>query len=170
MVQPDTRARAYTLIEILIVVTLLGIASAMAMPSLRSTDGLRVQATVRAIVADITFAQSDALARQQGRAMVFDRDNNRYSILEVHGTTLSPSTDTIYSLNLNNERKFHSSRIQDVAFEGSNVLVFDELGGPVTGPGSSTPGNGGTLTITGSGETFEISVEAYTGRVSVRRL
>jgi prepilin-type N-terminal cleavage/methylation domain-containing protein len=169
MVHSDIRARAYTLIEILIVVVMLGIASAVAMPSLRSTDTLRVQSTVRAIVADINFAQSDALARQQGRALVFDKVHNKYAILEVHGATLDPSTDTVYSVDLNNERKFHSSRIDDASFDGSNVLVFDELGGPVTGPGSSTPGNGGTITISGSGETFVINVEAYTGRVSVVR-
>ena len=164
-----TRARAYTLIEILIVVVMLGIASALAMPSLRSTDALRVQSTVRAIVADLNFAQSDALARQQSRAIVFDKDTNKYSILEVHGSTLAPATDTIYAVDLNNERKFHSSRIEDAAFDGTNVLVFDELGGPVTGPGSSTPGNGGTIRISGSGETYIITVEAYTGRVSVAR-
>jgi prepilin-type N-terminal cleavage/methylation domain-containing protein len=165
----DRRARAYTLIEILIVVVMLGVASALAMPSLRSTDALRVQSTVRAIVSDITYAQSDALARQQSRAMVFDTTNNKYSIVEVHGATLSPTTDTIYAVDLNNERKFHSSKLVNASFDGSNILVFDELGGPVTGPGSSTPGNGGTIKVTGSGETYTITVEAYTGRVSVVR-
>ena len=170
MVPAGARSRAYTLIEILIVVVMLGIASAMVMPSLRSTDALRVQSTVRAIVADINFAQSDALARQQGRAMIFDTETNKYSIVEVHGATLAPETDTIYSVDLNNERKFHSSTLQSASFEGTNILVFDELGGPVTGPGSSTPGNGGSITVTGSGATFIINVEAYTGRVSVVRV
>src|SRR5579862_206125 len=114
------RSRAYTLVEVLLVVTMLGIASAMIIPSLSSTDSLRVQSTVRAIVGDITFAQSDAMARQQGRAVVFDTTNNKYSIVEVHSATLDPTHDTIYSVDLNNERKFHTSRLQAVSFDGTN--------------------------------------------------
>src|SRR5262245_1591540 len=87
--------RGYTLIELLIVVPLLGISSAVVIPALGSTDTLRVQSTVRAIVADINVAQSDALAHQQGRAVVFDVANNKYSILEVNGSTLNPATDTL---------------------------------------------------------------------------
>lgn len=162
--------RAYTLIELLVVVALLGIASALVIPQVGSTDVLRVQATVRAIVADINFAQSDALARQQGRAIIFDTTNNTYSVVEVKSATLHPETDTIQTLNLNNSHKFHDSRIESAVFDGDNILVFDELGGTVTAPGSSTPSAGGSLIISGSGSRFQINVEAYTGRVTVTRI
>jgi general secretion pathway protein H len=162
------RRRAYTLIEILIVVVLLGIASAMVVPSLGSTDALRVQSTVRAIVADINVAQSDALARQQCRAVVFDVTRNKYSIVEVPGTVLDPTNNTVSVTDLNNERKFHNSRITSVSIDGGNVLYFDELGGPVTQPGGTTPGNGGTIVVSGSGQVYTITVEAYTGRVTVQ--
>lgn len=165
-----TRRRAYTLVEVLIVVVLLGIASALVVPNVGSTDVLRIQSTVRAIVADINFAQSDALARQQGRAIIFDQQNNNYAIVEVHSATLNPSDDTIQAVNLRNGRKFHDSRIESVNFDGSNVLVFDELGGTVTAPASTTPSSGGSLIISGSNSRFRINVEAYTGRVSVTRL
>jgi prepilin-type N-terminal cleavage/methylation domain-containing protein len=162
--------RAYTLVEMLIVITMLGLATAVVAPSLGSTDVLRVQSTVRSIVADINFAQSDALARQQGRAIVFDVASNSYAILEVHGSTLNPATDTILSVDLNNARRYHTSRLTGASFDGQPVLVFDELGGPVAGPGSSTPGAGGSITLMGSGATFRIDVEAYTGRVTVTKL
>ena len=162
--------RAYTLVEVLIVVTLLGIASALVIPNVGSTDVLRVQSTVRAIVSDINFAQSDALARQQGRAIVFDTVSNSYAVIEVHSSTLNPSTDTIQTTDLKNAIKFHNSKIESAAFDGTNVLVFDELGGNVTAPASSTPSSGGSVVISGSGSRFRISVEAYTGRVTVTRL
>lgn len=168
--RPD--CRGYTLIEVLIVVVLLGLASALVVPSLGSTDVLRVQSTVRAIVADINFAQSDALARQQGRAVVFDVVNNRYSVLAVprEGVAPNPATDTLLTVDLNDSRKFHNSRLTAANFDGDEVLIFDELGGPVADYGSTTPGAGGTVTLTGSGATFQITVEAYTGRVTVTRL
>jgi prepilin-type N-terminal cleavage/methylation domain-containing protein len=163
------RRPGYTLIEVLIVVVMLGIAGVLVIPSLGSTHVLRVQSTVRTIVSEINFAQSDALARQQGRAVLFEVPENRYSILEVRGATLNPQTDTIQSTNLNNARAFHDSRLVSASFDGSNALVFDELGGPVAGPGSSTPGSGGAIVVTGSGSTFTITVEAYTGRITVAR-
>lgn len=162
--------RGYTLIEILIVVTLLGIAAAMISPVVGSTDVLRVQSTVRAIIADIAFAQSDALATQTGRAIVFDLDANKYSIVEVKGPTLNLATDTLQVVELGQKNKFGDSKLLTATFDGDAVLVFDEIGGPVTEPDTTTPSAGGTITITGSGQTFEITVEAYTGRVTVKKL
>jgi prepilin-type N-terminal cleavage/methylation domain-containing protein len=164
--------RAYTLVELLLVIALLGVATAMVVPNVGSTNILRVQSTVRSIVADINFAQSDALARQRGRAVIFDVANNAYAVVEVpiYGTTLNPGTDTIQSTDLKNKRKFHDSIIESVNFDGGNVLVFDELAGTVTAPNSNTPSAGGSVIISGSGSRFQISVEAYTGRVTVTKL
>jgi general secretion pathway protein H len=165
-----TARRGYTLIELLIVITILGIAGALVLPALGQTNVLRVQAAVRTIIADINFAQSDALARQASRAIVFDVEHNTYSVLEVHGQTLNPETDTIQKTNLNLANIYHDTRLVSAAFDGTNTIVFDELGGPVAGPGSSTPGTGGSIVVSGSGAQFRINVEAYTGRTSVVRL
>ncbi len=163
-------ARGYTLIEVLIVVVILGIAGALVVPSIASADVLRVQAAVRTIVSDINFAQSDGLAHQEGRAIVFDPPTNRYALLEVHGPNPDPQTDTIYEVDLSQANRFHDARIDSAIFDFGSTLVFDEFGGPVTAPGSATPGNGGTITVSGSGSVFAITVEAYTGRVTVTRL
>jgi len=160
---------AYTLIELLLVIVILGISSAMVVPSISSTNVLRVQSAVRSIVADIAYAQSDALARQEGRAIIFDVATSSYAVVEVKGPTLFPSTDTVLRRSLRQVDAKGDSHIAAVDFEGTNMIVFDSLGGPVQGPGSTTPGNGGTVTITGSGSTFIIGVEAYTGRVTVTR-
>lgn len=167
------RPAAYTLIEVLLVIVLLGIASALVVPSLGTTDVLRVQASVRTIVADINYAQSDALARQRGRALMFDVPNNRYSIVEIPAgaTSLDPTNNTIYTVLLNNSRKFNDAKLVTASFDSNSpTLIFDELGGPVTAPGGTTPGNGGTISISGSRSVFNITVEPYTGRVTVTRV
>lgn len=167
--RPQPR-RAYTLVEMLIVVTVLAIAGTMIIPSFASTDVLRVQGAVRTIVSDLTVAQSDAIAFQQGRGIVFydDPANPRYVVAEVNGTTLDPVLDMVL------ERRLGGSAFGFVQIEDINMpaatLIFDELGGPVTTPGGSTPAAAGWIDIAGSGQRFRIHVEAYTGRVTVERL
>jgi len=167
---PRTRTPGYTLVEMLIVVTVLGIAGAMIVPSFASTDVLRVQGAVRTIVSDLTVAQSDAIAFQQGRGVIFydDLADPRYVIAEVNGTTLDPALDMITERHLGGSA-FGFLRIEDINMPG-DTLIFDELGGPVTTPGGSTPAAAGWIDIAGSDQRFRIHVEAYTGRVRVERL
>lgn len=164
------RGRGYTLVEMLIVLVLLGLASAVVIPQIGSTDVLRVQAAVRTMVSDINFAQSDALARQETRAIVFDPANETYTLVEVPGNTVDPVNNTMYVVDFKNAMKFHTARIESAVFNGGATLLFDELGGPISAPGASTPGAGGRVVVTGSGQTFNVDVEAYTGRVTVTRV
>jgi prepilin-type N-terminal cleavage/methylation domain-containing protein len=172
------RRRGYTLLELLVVVTVLGIAGALVIPSMSQTGVLRVHAAVRTIVSDITFAQSDALTYQKRRAIIFTPSANSYVLTEVNGPTIDPVADALYEEDGPGQRyrvvldtlRYNGAQIQAAAFDNaSTTLIFDELGGPVQTPQGNTPGTGGTVTITGSGQTFVLTVEAYTGRVTVQR-
>lgn len=166
----SARRKAYTLIEVLVVVTVLGIAASLVIPSMGSANALRVQAAVRSVIADVTFAQSDALAFQQGRAIIFDLDNNRYQVVQVRGSNIDPATDLIYETRITGST-FGDSRLESASLAGSNgrTLIFDEMGAPVTAPGGTTPASNGTIRIVGSGQAFILTIEGYTGRVSVAR-
>lgn len=168
---------AYTLVEILVVVTVLGIAAMMVIPQMSSAHVLRVQAAVRSIVADITLAQSDALAMQESRAIVFDVEQNRYTLVEVVGDVVDADANAMFDsagpgqrfVRDFDESEWGGARITAADFDGDNILIFDELGSPIQEAGDTTPGLGGTITITGSGSVFTVSIDAYTGRVTVSR-
>ncbi len=161
--------RAYTLIEVLIVVTVLGIAGSMAIPAFNQTGVFQVQASLRTIVSDITELQSDALAMQQGRAIVFDVSKNSYTTCRVPGTTVDPTIDGI-STTVIGGALYGKASIKNVNFNNSQTLIFDELGAPVASAGSNTPAADGSLQVDGSGQSFKITVQGYTGRVVVTKI
>jgi prepilin-type N-terminal cleavage/methylation domain-containing protein len=163
--------RAYTLIELLIVITVMGIAAAIVAPSMADTGVLRVQGAIRTIVSDIAIAQSDCIAYQKGRAIVFhneDPANPRYVVCEVNGPTIDESVDRIRDQAMGGDQFGHSV-FENINLSGG-MIIFDELGGPVNAPQSSTPAPAQSFDIVGSGQRFRINIDAYTGRVTVESL
>ncbi len=168
----------YTLIEVLVVVTILGIAGATVAPSLSQAGALKIQAAVRMVVSDITFAQMDALGYQEQRAIVFDVENNKYTLVQVNGTSIDVDTDALYDpkgpgqryvIDLNKE-VYGGTIIESVDFDDDNVLIYDEMGGPVAAPGTSTLSDGGAIVLAGPLSTYRINIAAFTGRVTVTRI
>lgn len=166
-------SRAYTLVEVLVTITILAIAAAIVIPSFGSTDVLRVQAGVRSIVADLTTAQSDALAYQRGRAVLFTTGSypagRSYSTLEVRGSSLDPDIDMLTTTTFSGDT-FGDAAIVSGEFTYPNAIIFDELGSPVDAPESTTAAPNQWIDIRGSGQTYRITVEAYTGRITVSQL
>ncbi|MEM9559263.1 MAG: type II secretion system protein [Planctomycetota bacterium] len=176
-IRSRAHARGYTLVEMLVVVTMLGIIGAMIIPSLSQTHVIRVQAAVRAVVSDVAFAQADALAYQQGRAVIFDTIANSYTLCEVRGAVIDPVADALYNqrgvgqrytITLDEER-FGGARLDSPDFNGGDILIFDELGGPVPAPGSGELSDGGSIDIIGPGLRYRVDVRAFTGRLVVTR-
>jgi len=185
--------RAYTLIELLLIVTLLGIAGALVIPSMSSSSVLRIQASVRTLVSDITFMQADAMAYQSRRVMVFGQVarwnpvSSVWEIVEGDGYTVYAVPTGVTTLDLNSmwmddpsdstrpfsrdfsDSKYGGGSIVNPAFNGDVRLIFDELGGPVAAIDSDDPGMSGTVEIAGEDRRFLVTVEAYTGRVTVTR-
>lgn len=170
--------RGYTLIEVLIVVVIMGIAGAVVAPSMSQAGVLRIQAAVRMIVSDITFAQMDALGYQEQRAIVFDVDANIYTLIQVNGSTIDVDADALYDIkgpgqryiiDLNDE-KYGGTVIESASFDGDATLIFDEMGGPVSAPGTSNLSDGGSIVLAGPLSRWRINIAAFTGRVTVTRL
>ncbi|MFN8817561.1 MAG: Tfp pilus assembly protein FimT/FimU [bacterium] len=173
-----TSSRAFTLIELLVVVALLGIAGAMVIPAMGSVGALRVQAAVRTVVSDLTFAQSDAIAFQERRAVLFDVPGQNYRLVSVVNGNIDPDAGTLFSpdgpggryiVSLRDPR-YGNAILASANFNNQTRIIYDDLGTPVAAPGSDQPGTGGVIRIDGSGQSFDVIVEPFTGRVNVRRV
>lgn len=170
---------AFTLLELMVVLVLLGIAGAMVIPSMGESHILRVQGALRQLVSDISFAQSDAVAFQESRAVVFDVANSTYTLVAVPGTTIDLVNNTLYDATRPGgtyganftDNHYGDARIAAASFGGSGgptaTIVFDAMGGLIGGPGDNTPGSGGSIRINGAKQSFIITVEAFTGRTTV---
>lgn len=174
------RSRAgYTLLELMVVLVLMGIAAALVVPNVQGSESIRLQTAVRAIASDIMYAQSDALAYQARRAVVFDAAANTYWIAEVSSDELDFETDAMYKIDGPDQRFLvdidrtsgNAAQLVSATFDEDSVLVFDELGGPVAGLDSDSPSAGGNIVLNGDdGTAYRLNVEPYTGRVTVEKL
>lgn len=164
--------RGYTLIEVLITVTIMGLAAAIVVPNMMKGGTLGVQAGARMIIADLLFAQNEAMAQQSTRRVVFDADNNIYRIqkfdagssawvLEYNPSLGMGGNQQNYEMDFDEDSRFDGIDIVSVDFNGSSTIEFDDLG---------TPSNGGTIRLQFEEHLYEITVAPFTGRVTVEKV
>jgi prepilin-type N-terminal cleavage/methylation domain-containing protein len=165
------QSRGFTLIEILVVVIILGITSALIIPSIGSRDDLKAAAGARSVVSDLVYAQNRAIATQAMHYVKFETVEERYSIL-----TALPSTYVTHPITKGNfitqfeEGAYGDITISGADFDTQKILAFDELGVPygVTSAGVATALVAeGELTVTCGDVDVTITVEPYTGEIQV---
>ena len=163
--KPTRHHTGYTLVEVLIVVTILGVASALVVPHMLAAGTLGVQAAARIIVADMLYAQNDAIAQQRNRSVVFDTVGESYELQDENGDVLSVAWKSgqanNYEVDFTTDDRFQGVVIVSADFSGVSTLEFDALGGPL---------NGGTVVIEFQGTSYRVTVAAFTGRVTVEQI
>ena len=166
------RLNGYTLIEVLITVTIMGLAAAVVVPNMMQGGSLGVQAGARMIIADMLFAQNEAMAQQSTRRIVFDTDNNSYRVekydsgasawvLEFNPSQGVGNNQQNYEVDFDEDGRFRGIEIVSASFNGTSTVEFDDLG---------NPSSGGTVRLRYEEHVYEIKVAPFTGRVTVERV
>jgi prepilin-type N-terminal cleavage/methylation domain-containing protein len=177
-IRPTRRHRsAFTLVEILCVVVILGIASAIIIPQLGSRDDLRAAAAARTIMADLIYAQNTAIAQQRRHFVQFV--GQQYTVLS-RANDSSPLVTVTHPVTKNSYTVTFGTAIngtENVTLGtpdfggGSAILGYDDLGAPFAydaGTNTSTPlVSAGNITVTCGSTTLTIAVEPYTGETVV---
>lgn len=169
-------AGGFTLVEILMVVVILGIASAVIVPQLGSRGDLRAAAAARLVMSDLTYAQNRAIAQQKKHYVRFF--GQQYSVCDSSALTaidhpLKPAQSSgkyIITFGAGGTYGLDQSSLGAVNFAAKSIIGFNDLGEPFAFDGvTETPLTAsGTIIVQSGGISLTIQIEPFTGEASVQ--
>jgi prepilin-type N-terminal cleavage/methylation domain-containing protein len=181
------RSAGFTLVEILTVVVILGIASAVIIPQMGSRDDMRVEAAARTLISDLIYAQNMAIANGAHVYVRFDVAGNKYSVLTNPSSIKAkfgdpaqhPITQTDYVQQFGaSARGWEAVTIQaapmngiDASYQGEFTVGFDEIGSPYVfcyDVNQKNELNDGSITLQAGAFTKVITISPATGEISVK--
>ncbi|MCK5114259.1 MAG: GspH/FimT family pseudopilin [Phycisphaerae bacterium] len=159
---------AFTLVELLTVVVLLGVVAAVVLPHAGYSDREKALLAAKKVAADIEYAQGEAVNRQASVTISFSPGAETYSLtLASGGTALTdPLSGNDFNVNLPGDLQAAGVDLNSASFGGSTTLTFNAYGEPVQSDG--TPISAGSGVVVRCGDSlFTVSVAPVTGRVTV---
>ena len=149
--QITCKTKGFSLIELIIVITILGILVAAASTRLRDiTVNIRISSAVNQITTDIDHAKTISMGKRKQVKIIFNQNNETYTIYqngEVF-TDYPGSNNGIVSLS---DVSSSGVDITSVNLDGSNVLTFTKWGNCI---------QSGTIVLN---NTREIHIKKLTG-------
>jgi prepilin-type N-terminal cleavage/methylation domain-containing protein len=172
--QGPRATRAFTLVEILVVIVILGIISAVIVPQIGSRADIRCAAAARRVMADLIYAQNLAIARQQTHYVRFAGSTYGLYTVPTGGTAIThPVEKTPYTATFGagGTSGLSQCELDSFGFDGRSTLAFDELGAPYSydsGTNTIVPlAAAGQVRIASGTFTMTIGVEPFTGELTV---
>jgi prepilin-type N-terminal cleavage/methylation domain-containing protein len=165
----------FTLIELMIVIVILGVAAAIVIPMASSAASMQIRSAVNMMAADLEYAKSMAIGTGQAHSVVFDAANERYWIVRGYQ---GADTDAIehpvkkgfpYVISFASDGRLSQVEIVSTDFNGNgnNIVSFDYLGSPYKGGAIPAALNSGVVTLQAGEAGRTVRVEPVTGFISI---
>ena len=141
------RQSGLTLIEILIVLGIMAIVTAIAIPVINGVSNAEMRSAARQLASGLRLARSEAVSQRRETFLVIDLAGRRFKV----------DRDTReYALPRNVELKLFTAQ-RDLVDEKTGSIRFFPDGGS----------NGGRITLAAGERKFEVDVDWLTGRVAI---
>jgi prepilin-type N-terminal cleavage/methylation domain-containing protein len=160
-----TAGGGFTMVEIVIVIVVIGIAALLAIPMMSSAASLQIRSAGNMVAADLEYAKSMAISRGQNYSVTFDTSADSYTIVGPDGNPIEHPVKKgfDYVVSFQNESRLNQVHITNVNFGGTSpqTVTFDCLGSPMNLTVE------GTVSLQADGITKTIKVEPVTGFISI---
>ena len=144
-----TADKGFTLVEIILVVTIIGIISLLAIPMLSSAGDFQLRAAANIIASDLEYAKSLAISQQENFSIVFNASTETYVMKDSDGAVVADPVraGSTISVDFANDGRFDQVNISSVNFDSTDTVTFDYLGCPYNG--SDTALSSGSVVLNG---------------------
>ncbi len=144
---PARSVRGFTMIELLVVLVIMALVSAVAIPVFSGTSNAEMKSAARQLASGLRLARSEALTQRRETFLVIDLAGRRFKV---------DRDAREYSLPRNVELKL---------FTAQKDLVDDKVGAIRFYPDGGS--NGGRITLAAGERKYEVDVDWLTGRVAI---
>jgi len=163
-------ARGFTLIELIVVMTLLGILAWVAYPKITAKDEIKLDAAARRVAADLRYAQNRSIGTRVVHGLVFEPALSRYTVFapNVASPVVDPA-DRARTLRVDFTQRveFKGVAIASASFGSTKAVTFDYFGVPRDSASGELAATGRVI-LTYQGLADTVDVTPGTGKVVVR--
>lgn len=175
-----SKQKGISYIELMIVVVILGIVAAAAMPNFASTNDQKLDNAANEVASALRFAQSEAVRTKISYGINIDTTNERLRVYSLPATTpiydiYHPVDKKLYDLQLKTDAYIGGVDVVSASFvfggsgSSSTNLDFSADGIPkYTSAGTDYMLTTGTLTLAYQGQQRIVSIAPMTGRVTIQ--
>lgn len=163
-------ARGFTLVELVLIISILGVLVVIAVPDRSAVDEVSLRAASRKLASDLRYAQGQSIARRIRHGIRFEVEEKRYEVVATgRGEPIEDPAARGHALvvSFKNPSAAHGVTLVSASFDGFPEVSFDSFGVPsnIAGREIRRPG---LVVLACGGMTSMVEIAPGTGKVTVR--